>query len=130
MNFSEFQFVTYDHDPNEVHVEYEKVGMKDNLYIIDNNGKVLETMSVKSSVLKVADVYPYTFTRSVKYGWKTVEFNMNVELLNKGSIRQINSYQGGYVGIGTSVTNTRLERSHHNVWSPNGFPTIELYYVL
>lgn len=59
----------------------------------------------------------------------TIEFNMNVELYSSGSFRQINSYQGGYVGIGTSITNTRLEGSNHNAWSPKGFPTVELYYA-
>lgn len=44
VNFSEFQFVTDDYNPNEVHIKYEKVGMKENAYIIDNNGTVLETM--------------------------------------------------------------------------------------
>ena len=129
VNFSEFQFVTDDYNPNEIHIEYETVGMNENAYIIDNNGTVLETMSVKSLGYRVDDVYPYTFTRSVKYGGTSIEFNMNVELYSKGSFRQINSYEGGYVGIGTSVTNTRLEGSNHNAWSPNGFPTVELYYA-
>ena len=129
VNFSEFQFVTDDYNPNEVHIKYEKVGMKENAYIIDNNGTVLETMSVKSVGYRVDDVYPYTFTRSVKYGGTTIEFNMNVELYSKGLFRQINSYQGGYVGIATSITNTRLEGSNYNAWSPKGFPTGELYYA-
>lgn len=129
VNFSEFQFVTDDYNPNEVHIEYEDLGMNENAYIIDNNGKVLETMSVKKVGFRSNGAYPYTFTRSVKYGGTTVEFSMNVELYNNGSFRQINSYQGGYVGIATSVTNTKLEGSNHNAWSPTGFPTLELYYA-
>lgn len=42
--------------------------MNENAYIIYNNGKVLETMRVKSIGFKADNVYPYTLTRSVEYG--------------------------------------------------------------
>lgn len=129
INFSEFQFVTDDYNTNEVHIEYEDSFMKENAYVIDNNGKVLENISVNKVGYRLKDVYPHTITRSVKYGGTTVEFSMNVELYSSGSFRQINSYQGGYVGIATSVTNTRLEGYNYNAWSPTGFPTVELYYA-
>lgn len=143
INFTEFQFVTYDYNPDEVRVEYKKDGINEIANIINADGEILETMSVKSEIdslkkdvnicspnpLRLQDVHPYVFTRSVSYGGTSVEFNMNVELYSKGSFRSINSYQGGYVGIGTSVTTTRLEGSNHNAWSPNDFPTVELYYA-
>lgn len=80
-------------------------------------------------MLRVPNVYPYTFIRSVSYGATTVQLSINMEMYSKGSFRSINSYKGGYVGITSSVTKTRLEGSHHDVWSPSGFPTAELYYA-
>lgn len=136
VNFSDFKFVTSDYNSDDVRIEYHKDGLNESALIIDKAGKLLETISVKAierkmsdSQLRIPDVYPYTFTRSVSYGATTVQFSMNVELYNRGSFRSINSYQGGYVGITSSVTHTYLEGSNHNAWSPSGFPTTELYYA-
>lgn len=130
VKFNAFEFVTKDYSPEQVHIKYEKKGMKEKAYIIDNHtGSVLETMTLMDSGYRVANVYPYTFKRSVSYGETTVEFSMNVELYNQGSFREIHSYQGGYVGISSSMTNMSLEGVNHNAWSPNGFPTTELYYA-
>lgn len=136
VSFSDFKFITNDYNVDDVHVEYCKEGLKETAKIIDNNGKTMEIMSVQAKereatekMLRVPNVYPYTFTRSVSYGSTTVQLSMNVEIYSKGSFRSINSYQGGYVGIATSITKTRLEGSHHDVWSPSGFPTAELYYA-
>ena len=78
--------------------------------------------------VRSGDIYPYIFRRLVSYGKTTVTFSMNIELYSKDSFRSINSYQGGYVGITSGVTNAELEGSNYNVWSPKGFPTTELYY--
>lgn len=130
VKFKDFEFVTNDYNLKNVRVEYEKIGMKEKAYIIDNDtNDVLETMTVFGLGYRMDDVHPYTFVRSVSYGQTTVDFHVNVELYSKGSFRSINSYQGSYLTIATSVTNTYLEGSNTNVWSPKGFPTTELYYA-
>ncbi len=129
INFSEFKFETYDYNPDKVKVEYEQIGTEEKAYITDKSGNVLETLSVRSVGSRAANVYPYVIVRSSSYGGTTVAYNMNVELYSNGSFRSINSYQGGYLGITTRVTDTSLEGSNCNAWSPTGFPTLELYYA-
>ena len=130
VSFSEFQFVADGYDPEMVQVKYSKKGNKEIAILIDrNSGAVLETMAAEAVPSRMPNVYPYIFTRSVSYGKTTVTLSINVEIYSSGSFRQINSYQGGYLGITSSITNTYLEGSNFNVWSPSGFPTTELYYT-
>lgn len=142
VNFDDFQFSTNDYNGRDTTIEYIRDEYGEIAKIIDDDGNVIETLrvqklpeiiysnnSILNNLLRVQNIYPHVFTRSVQYGKTSVEFNMNVELYNRGSFRAINDYKGGYVGIGTSITNTRLEGSNHNAWSPNGFPTGELYYA-
>lgn len=130
IKFKEFQLFIDDYNPSDVYVKYDKSGLEEKALIIyKRTGQIAEKISLQALGNRSADVYPYTLTRSVSYGDTTVEVNMNVEIYSKGSFRQINAYEGGYLGIGTSVTDSYLEGSNLNVWSPNGFPTTELYYA-
>lgn len=130
VKFKTFEFVTKDYNPKQVHIKYEKMNNEEKAHVIDNDtGSVLETMTLMDSDNRVANISPYTFKRSVSYGGTRVEFSMNVELYNQGSFREIHSYQDGFAEVFSDVKKMRLEGFNHNVWSPNGFPTTELYYA-
>lgn len=129
VKFKEFLFTTNDYDPAQVRVEYEVNGDIEKANIRDRKtGALLETMEVIPK--EESAVGPYTFTRSKSYGKTTLTMYVNVELYSQGSFRQINSIQGSYLGITTSITDTSIEGANVNVWSEgNVFPTAKLFYA-
>lgn len=130
IKFSKFEFVTNDYNPRDVIVEYKNEGMKEKAYIISRyNGEILEIMTDIRSGERSKYTSPHTFVRSVRCGDATVEFYITVDLYSQGSFRQINSYRHGQIFIKDGASNFRLENPSHSVWSPNGFPTVELHYV-
>ena len=129
VEYSDFKYVTRDYNPKAVHIAYNKTGSKEEASVIDNKtGDVLETMTV-TKLKGTGNTYPYMFTRSKVLGGTTVDFNVLVEIYENGSFRQINSYKDSYLQIKKAVTRTYIEDYNANVWSPKGFPTVELFYA-
>lgn len=130
VTFQDFTFGTNDYLADEVNIEYVREGNLEKAIIRDKDtNQILETMIVERTGAR-AVVTPYIFTRSTSYGRTTVQLSINVELYNDGSFRQINSLQGSYLTISSSITPTYIEGQNVNVWSPgNVFPTTELMYA-
>lgn len=129
VEYTDFKYVTRDYNPKAVHIAYNKTDSKEEASVIDNKtGDVLETMTV-TKLKETGSTYPYMFTRSKVFGGTTVDFNVLVEIYENGSFRQINSYKDSYLQIKKAVTRTYIEDYNANVWSPKGFPTVELFYA-
>lgn len=129
VEYTDFKYVTRDYNPKAVHIAYNKTDSKEEASVIDNKtGDVLETMTV-TKLKETGNTYPYMFTRSKVLGGTTVDFNVLVEIYEKGSFRQINSYQNSYLQIKKAVTRTYIEDYNANVWSPKGYPSVELFYA-
>ena len=133
IKFEKFKFETKDYNPENVIVEYSKTDTREVAIVKDKiTEAVLDEFVVEKKVQTrgASDTYPYIFTRTTSYGKTKVKLSVNVEMWSSGPYAQINSIQGQYLGIVSEVTNTEIEGSNVNVWSPgNKFPTVNLLYA-
>ncbi len=74
------------------------------------------------------NTYPHIISINKDVCGINIAFRMNVELYNNGSFRQINSYQGGFVGLTNIPMLSKIKNTSHSVWADK-FPTDKLYYT-